>query len=334
MEFREVRSLVLLAEMASIRAVAEAVHLSSPSVHKHLKSLEAEFGVQLYERDGRRLKLTAAAESIISYLQTIVADYDTAVRVLDEWKGVRRGLVQIGAGQIVGTYLIPGILEKFLARNPGINATIRTGPVRFLIEQLNSGAVDVAFIAVQELDDEQRTALDSLDVVCEVVDLAMALVSGTPMGRRRYSLTELQHVPFVRYDKELGINRVVQRYFAEAGFRPHAVVHCDYTETMKVMVQKVKGLSLLPLWAVKDEIRAGTLWLVRQSEPPLHLKIILATRKGRYAPPAVRALIDLIRQHKPSDDETASRAGSNETPRTSIHRTRKAGGDRKRHDKD
>jgi DNA-binding transcriptional LysR family regulator len=300
MEFREVRSLVLLAETGSIRGVAEAVHLSSPSVHKHLKTLEAEFGVPLYERDGRSLKLTAAAEGILPYLQTIVAEYDTANRVLDEWKGVRRGIVQVGAGQIVGTYLVPVILEKFFARYPEINATIHTGPVKFLMEELDSGAVDVAFIAVPELDDEQRSTLDSFDVVCDVVDLVMVLVSGVPMGRRRYSLSELQHLPFVRYDKALGINRVVQRYFAEAGFQPRAVVRCDYTETMKVMVQKVKGLSLLPLWAVKDEVRAGTLWVVRQSEPRLHLKIVLATRKGRYAPPAVRALIDLIRQHKPS----------------------------------
>jgi DNA-binding transcriptional LysR family regulator len=94
----------------------------------------------------------------------------------------------------------------------------------------------------------------------------MVLVSGVPMGRRRYSLAELQHLPFVRYDKALGINRVVQRYFAEAGFRPRAVVRCDYTETMKVMVQKVKGISLLPLWAVKEEVRSGSLWIVRQVE--------------------------------------------------------------------
>jgi LysR family transcriptional activator of glutamate synthase operon len=299
MEFREVRSLVLLAESGSIRSVADTVHLSSPSVHKHLKTLEGEFGVQLYERDGRALKLTAAAETILPYLQNIVADYDTAIRVLDEWKGVRRGIVHIGAGQIVGTYLVPVILEKFFARYPEVNATIHTGPVKFLIEQLNSGAVDLAFIAVPELDDEQRSALDSFDVVCEVVDLLMVLVSGVPMGRRRYSLAELQHLPFVRYDKALGINRVVQRYFAEAGFRPRAVVRCDYTETMKVMVQKVKGISLLPLWAVKEEVRSGSLWIVRQVEPPLQLKVVLASRKGRYAPPAVRALIDVIRRHNP-----------------------------------
>jgi DNA-binding transcriptional LysR family regulator len=298
MEFREARSLVLLAEIRSIRGVAERVHLSSPSVHKHLKTLEAEFGVPLYEKDGRSLKLTAAAESILPYLQTIVAEYDTATRVLDEWKGVKRGIVQLGAGQIVGTYLLPRILEKFFRAYPDVTATIHTGPVRMLIEELNAGSIDVAFIVVPELDDEQRVSADSFDTVCDVVDIVMVLVSGVDMGRRKYSLAQLQHMPFVRYDKALGINRIVQRYFAEFGFRPRVVVRCDYTETMKAMVRKVRGLSLLPLWAVEEEVRHGTLWVVKQRERLLTLKIVLATRKGRYAPPAVRALIDLVLNYR------------------------------------
>jgi DNA-binding transcriptional LysR family regulator len=298
MEFREARSLVLLAETGSIRAVAELVHLSSPSVHKHLKTMEAEFGVPLYEKDGRALKLTAAAESILPYLQTIVAEYDTATRVLDEWKGVKRGIVQIGAGQIVGTYLVPRILEKFFVRYPKVTATIHTGPVKTLVEELDSGLIDVAFIVIPELDDEQRVSTDAFETVCDVVDIVMVLVSGVDMGRRKYEFAELQHMPFVRYDKALGINRVVQRHFAEFGFRPRVVVRCDYTETMKVMVRRVRGLSLLPLWAVEDEVRHGTLWVVKQRERPLTLKIVLATRKGRYAPPAVRALIDLVKSFK------------------------------------
>ncbi|MCL4402059.1 MAG: LysR family transcriptional regulator, partial [Acidobacteria bacterium] len=191
MELREVRSLVLLADLGSIQRVAGAVHLSPPSVHKHLKTLEEQLGVPLYERDGRSLKLTEAAETILPYLQQIVAEHDTALRVLDEWKGVKRGLVRIGAGQIVGTYLVPRVLERFLARYPGVNASIQTAPVRTLVERLAAGAIDLALLAVPELHEEPHLSTGDYEVVCDVVDLSMVLVSGAPRSPRRCPMSSL-----------------------------------------------------------------------------------------------------------------------------------------------
>ena len=304
MEFREARSLVLLADLGSIKHVADAVHLSPPSVHKHLKTLEEELGVPLYERDGRSLKLTEAAETILPYLQQIVAEHDTALRVLDEWKGVKRGLVRIGAGQIVGTYLVPRVLERFLKRYPGVSAAIQTAPVKTLVERLTNGVIDVALLAVPELHEEAHLSTDGYDVVCDVVDLAMVLVSGTPRTGRCCSMSSLANVPFVLYERGLGIDNVMQRYFTEIGFHPRVVVRCDYTETIKAMVQKVPGMSLLPLWAVEREVQSGALWLVKTRERPLSLKIVLARRKRRYAPPAVSVLIDVLREYSSGRTES------------------------------
>ena len=73
MEVREARSLLLLAELKSIKAVAEALHVSPPSVHKHLKTLEFELGVPAYERNGRLLRLTEPAIAN-RYIESVVAE--------------------------------------------------------------------------------------------------------------------------------------------------------------------------------------------------------------------------------------------------------------------
>lgn len=309
MEFREVRSLVLLAELGSIQRVAETIHLSSPSVHKHLKTLRDDLGVPLYERDGRSLKLTEAAECILPYFRQIVAEHDTARRVLDEWKGVKRGLVRVGAGQIVATYLVPRILERFFARHPGVNASIQAAPVKALVEHLNAGVIDLAFLALPELHEETDLFTEDLDLLFDVIDLEMVFVSGTPRPARRCSIRSLADVAFVSYERGLGINKVMEHYFTDVGFHPRVVVRCDYTETIKTMVQKVPGMSLLPLWAVEKEIQERSLWLIRQREKPLSLKIVLAARKRRYAPPAVRALIDILREYLSQGDRRDSSGG-------------------------
>jgi len=68
MELREVRSLVMLAELGSIQNVSESIHLTPGAIHKHLKMLEADLGVRLYEKRGRNLRLTAVAEIVSSLL--------------------------------------------------------------------------------------------------------------------------------------------------------------------------------------------------------------------------------------------------------------------------
>jgi DNA-binding transcriptional LysR family regulator len=297
MEFREARSLVLLADLGSIQRVADAVHLSAPSVHKQLKTLEEELGVPLYGREGRSLKLTEAAETILPYLQQIIAEHDTALRVLDEWKGIKHGLLRIGAGHIVSTYLIPRVLGQFLKQYPGVNASIQSSPVKSLVEKLTAGAIDVALLVAQELNDEPHLSSEGYDIVCDVVDLEMVLVSGAPPEKKRCSIHSLSEVPFILYEKGLAIDDVMARFFNGIGFHPRVVVRCDYTEAIKVMVQKAPGVSLLPLWAVEDEIRSGVVWPLNVHEPLPSLRIVLARRKRKYAPPAVAAFIEAIREY-------------------------------------
>ena len=69
MELKELRSLVALSELGSISLAAGYLHLSPPAIHKQLKTLESELGVRLYEKAGRQLQLTQAAEVLLPYLK-------------------------------------------------------------------------------------------------------------------------------------------------------------------------------------------------------------------------------------------------------------------------
>src|SRR5690242_12980608 len=101
MELRELRSLITLAELGSLATAAERLHLSAAAIHKQLKVLEVELGVQLYERIGRTLKLTQAAEVLLPYSKDLLAQHDAALEAMEEWKGLKRGVVRIGAGPTI-----------------------------------------------------------------------------------------------------------------------------------------------------------------------------------------------------------------------------------------
>lgn len=82
MDLKEVRSLLALAEVGSISLAAQRLHLSAPAIHKQLKTLEADLGTSLYEKIGRSLQLTQAAEVLIPYLQDMLTH--------ETWAGAHR----------------------------------------------------------------------------------------------------------------------------------------------------------------------------------------------------------------------------------------------------
>lgn len=95
MDFRALRSVVLVANSGSIKQVADETHVTGPAVHKQLKVLQEELSVRLYERRGRRLRLTPAAEILLPYFRDIVAQHNAAFAALEEWKGGRRAFCEL-----------------------------------------------------------------------------------------------------------------------------------------------------------------------------------------------------------------------------------------------
>src|SRR5262249_32738004 len=117
-ELRGLRSLVALSELGSITRGAERLNLSAAARHKPLKGLEAELEVPLYEKVANRLRLTAAGEALLPHVKRVLAEYETALSALDEWKGLRRASVRIGTGPTMSSYVLPPILREFRRRFP------------------------------------------------------------------------------------------------------------------------------------------------------------------------------------------------------------------------
>src|SRR5262249_58806958 len=113
MELRELRCLMTLADVGSITRTAEKLHLSAAAIHKQLKVLEDELNVRLYEKAGRQLRLTQAAEVLLPHIKNLLAQYDAALSALSEWKGLKHGLVRIGTGPTMSSYLLPSLLDGF-----------------------------------------------------------------------------------------------------------------------------------------------------------------------------------------------------------------------------
>ncbi len=288
MELKEVRSLVTLAELGSISLTAERLHLSAPAIHKQLKTLEADLGVPVYERVGRRLELTQAAEILIPYLKEILAQYDSALTAIEEWKGVKRGVLRIGTGP--SSYVVPNILKRFRRAYPRIEVVLETGNTPVLLEGLSRGSLDVALLVSPDLTEGPEFSIEAS------WDFELVLVSHGRLTQRRPPLASLRHHRFILFRKGSRMEESVDRYFAAHHFEPNVAMRIDNAESIKGLVKAGVGLALLPLWVVSKDVREGELHIIRQAEPPLYSKIALVRRKSMYVPQPVQAFIETARQ--------------------------------------
>lgn len=293
MELRGLRSLVALAELGSIRRTAEKLNLSPAAIHTQLKVLESEMGVRLYEKVGRQLRLTQVAELLLPQIKTLLAQYDSIVSVLNEWKGLKRGLIRIGAGPTVSSYILPSLLEEFRRMFPDVKLLVETGMTPPLIENLSNGSLDLILLVASEYLEQSNLSIKA------TWDFEIVIVSGQRQIPRRCSITELRQLPFILHKKGSVFENLIDRYFAEVGFRPQDVImRFDNAEAIKAMIRSGLGISMLPAWTVEQELKDKTLLLVRQNESPLFAKIALVTRKVSHLPQPVGAFIKVARTWK------------------------------------
>jgi DNA-binding transcriptional LysR family regulator len=283
MELKELRCLVALSELCSISLVAEQLHLSPPAIHKQLKILEGELGVRLYEKIGRRLQLTQPAEILLPYLKDMLAQHNSALSALEEWKGLKRGLVRIGTGP--STYILPAILKKFRRANPGVEMLVETGNTPVLLDSLGRGSLDLALLVSPDL-------VEKRDFFVETSwNFELVLVSHLRHTAVRPHLADLKNHRFILFRKGSRLEESVDRYFAAHGFEPNVIMRFDNPDFIRSMVCAGLGSSMLPVWVVEKDVKEGRLSLIRQAEPPLYSKIALVRRKSTYLPQPVQAFI-------------------------------------------
>lgn len=284
------RTLALLAEHGSIHDTAEICHLSAPAVHKHLKTLEQEFGAQLYEKRHGRLELTDAGRLLLPFVREILAQHEAAITTMQDWSSAKRGKVRIGAGPSFSSLLMPPLVKRFRRDFPGVDVFIETATGDQLVQRLRGGHLDLIF-------DLASLATEEPDV--EV--LAQWKSPGAFIARRSdvpspCNIEQLRDIPFILYHKGTRIEKIVSAYLDQIGFHPRIVMRSDSAEATKAMIRAGLGISVLFLWNINSESRSSPLSVVRIKIPPLISYVALVAMKSHYLAPAVRQFIQLAKQ--------------------------------------
>lgn len=104
---KQIRSFIMVADLKSFTNAAEALFMTQPAISAQIKSLEETIGLPLIERNDKRVQLTEAGKHFYRDAKEILTVYNRAIEIMEDFKGLHRGKLALGASTIPGEYLMP-----------------------------------------------------------------------------------------------------------------------------------------------------------------------------------------------------------------------------------
>lgn len=120
MTLEQLRIFIAVAERQHVTRAAEALHITQSAASNAIAALEAQYGVPLFHRIGRRIELTEAGAMFLDEARAVLGRASAAELALAGYGALKRGTLRVVASQTVASYWLPARLAAFHARYPGI----------------------------------------------------------------------------------------------------------------------------------------------------------------------------------------------------------------------
>jgi DNA-binding transcriptional LysR family regulator len=146
MELRQLRSFVAVAEELHFRRAAERLHLAQPSVSQQIRTLEAELGVRLFDRNRRGATLTPAGTALLGEAREVLRRADRAASVARATGAGQRGRLRMSLTRSLTGGIAGAIVSAYRERYPDVELALSLGTTMLHVEQLHEEEIDVGFV--------------------------------------------------------------------------------------------------------------------------------------------------------------------------------------------
>ena len=239
---RKLEILCSFVRTGSLVKTAEALHLSSVSIHKALHSLEAGTGCPLFIKEGRQLKALPAAIYLAEASIDLLDDIDRIMKKTRSKAGVETGQIRLGSMYSLTANIIPRIIMGTKIRRPELDIDLYLGSNEDLMNKLSNGSVDAVVIAVPSINLQ-----DGVQVVPLFEDdLFLASSKKNKPSEASVDLSQYREEKFLTLRDGFATTSGFYDAFQLAGFKPNVVMKVGDIFSLMNMVSGDLGRTLLP----------------------------------------------------------------------------------------
>lgn len=289
LNLNQLRAFEAVTRAGSFAKAAERLGVTPPAVSLQISQLEQESGFRLFERHGRRIKLTPAGLILEEYVHRAFALVSDAERALEQMRSFERGHLRVIASPTAAAYYLPPLLESFKRRYPAIHVRIGIGNSERVRERLRALEDDVGVLGGQT--DDAALVFERL-----VDDPLVAVLSPSHpwVHRRKVSLHDLAESPLILREPGSATRQLIEAQMTSLGITCRPVMEVESNEVIKRAVEIGSGVTILSRAVIDREVSAGLLNAVPIGGASLVRTIYLAYHRDRRNSPMTEALREAV----------------------------------------
>ncbi|PNI10236.1 LysR family transcriptional regulator [Arthrobacter sp. AFG7.2] len=237
--------LPVLAELGRTEHVTETAELlgvPQSTVSRALARASAVVGTELLVRDGRGVRLTPAARTLLPYIEQALTAFQAGLDVVRDESDVVRGKVSLSFQHTFGEAALPLLISSFRARHPGAAFTLSQGARNACLDEVASGESDLALTAPVAPPGRNLSSAALYREPLRLVVHHSHPLANSPLAR----LADIRTEPFVALGPGYGMRSLTDALFREAGYRPRIAFESQDSHTVRGLVSAGLGVSILP----------------------------------------------------------------------------------------
>lgn len=294
MDIRQLKTLIAIADHGTFGGAADVVGLTQSAVSQHVRSIEGDLQIKLFDRTQRPPMLTVQGQALVESARLLVSQYEQIVHSLSG--GRLTGTLHLGVMRTSVTGGLPEALASLRERFPELRIHVLTGDTSELPGMVTAGRIDAAIVPDQEEGSDYRWkpfAIEPLAV------LAPDWVEGEA------DRAILETYPYIRFNRAVPSARIIEQEIRRRGIQVSEVMAIDSFAGIVVMVASGLGVSVVPQQAGQHPFPEGTR-CVAFGDPPISRTIGIIDKKGGRKSQLVDALHDELWRLNGYPDFTAS----------------------------
>jgi len=297
MDLRQLEYFVRVAELGSFTRAAIELDVAQPALSRQVRMLEVELRQTLLVRNGRGAVPTEAGKALLEHGRGILHQVQRAKDDLGRLRGGLSGRVAVGLPSSVARVLTVPLTRAFRYAMPDARLSISEGLSSGLEAGLASGRLDIAVL----YNAQPSRELD----LNPLLDEELLLVRARPPGLHEdpppgpIELQEVAQLPLIIPTRPNAIRMHVESALAQVGCRPNVALEIDGVPAILDLVRDGAGCAILSRNALLHSPRPSAFTAQPIGQPPLKIRLSLATSAQRPATPVQEATLELIRKTAP-----------------------------------
>jgi LysR family transcriptional regulator, transcriptional activator of the cysJI operon len=289
--FRKLKIFYETAIYLNMTKVAKEMYISQPSISQSINELEAELGVKLFDRIGKKLFLTHEGEVFLNYTRRILNLYDESVKSIRDFADNKKGKIIIGASTTIGIYILPDIIKDFSSKFKDIEISLIIENTKNIEKLILENKIDFAYVEGEVHSDEIHKEIawkDELVFICgdENKLKDFNVVSAKTLEREKFIMREEGSGTREHTEIFLKKNKINFNTFLELG----------NTEAIKRTVEANLGVGCISYRAIEDNLNLGKLFYFRLEEGKIERDLYFIMHKDKFISNNMRIFIDYAKK--------------------------------------